>query len=354
MSALDSIPYEALGKPIRGPEALTSDWSRFWHLTFNIARMQWKLRFFGSALGYFWQLARPLMMFAVLWVFFTKIGHIGSGPDSRPGQPNQFYGAQLLGSIVLFTFFAEATGNAVKSVVDNEALVRKIQFPRLVIPVSLVLLALFNLGLNLLVVFIFTFAAGVHPMLSWLELPLIVALLAVFAAGLAMLLSSLYVYFRDISPIWEVVSQVLFLRLAGNHPDHHRAGEARPRAPAHLRAEPDRDRASAVPPRGHHPRHAERRRAPGGQPRAARTDRDHARDVRARVRGVQPQRAVRGREPVGPARGRPAYLTGARFNSGTASVDGCIRRGVATSTRNCSKLSIRSSHPYRPAVRIPA
>lgn len=210
MSALDSIPYEALGRPIRGPEALTSDWSRFWHLTFNIARMQWKLRFFGSALGYFWQLARPLMMFAVLWVFFTKIGHIGSGPDSRPGQPNQFYGAQLLGSIVLFTFFAEATGTAVKSVVDNEALVRKIQFPRLVIPVSLVLLALFNLGLNLLVVFIFTLAAGVHPMLSWLELPLIVALLAVFAAGLAMLLSSLYVYFRDISPIWEVVSQVLF------------------------------------------------------------------------------------------------------------------------------------------------
>jgi ABC-2 type transport system permease protein len=210
MSAVDSIPYEALGRPIRGPEALTSDWSRLWHLTFNIARLQWKLRFFGSALGYFWQLARPLMMFAVLWVFFTKIGHIGSGPDSRPGQPNQFYGAQLLGSIVLFTFFAEATGNAVKSVVDNEALVRKIQFPRLVIPVSLVLLALFNLGLNLLVVFIFTLAAGVHPMLSWLELPLIVALLAVFAAGLAMLLSSLYVYFRDISPIWEVVSQVLF------------------------------------------------------------------------------------------------------------------------------------------------
>ncbi len=210
MSAIESIPYEALGRPIRGPEALTSDWSRFWHLTFNIARMQWKLRFFGSALGYFWQLARPLLMFAVLWVFFTKIGHIGSGPSSRPGQPNQFYGAQLLGSIVLFTFFAEATGSSVKSVVDNEALVRKIQFPRMVIPVSLVLLALFNLGLNLVVVFIFTLAAGVQPMVSWLELPLIVALLAVLSAGLAMLLSSLYVYFRDISPIWDVVSQVLF------------------------------------------------------------------------------------------------------------------------------------------------
>ena len=56
MSVVEAIPYEALGRPIRGPEALTDDWSRFWHLTFNIARNQWKLRFFGSVLGYLWQL----------------------------------------------------------------------------------------------------------------------------------------------------------------------------------------------------------------------------------------------------------------------------------------------------------
>ena len=78
---------------------------------------------------------------------------------------------QLLGSIVLFTFFGEATGGAVRSVVDRENLVRKIQFPRLAIPISVVLLALFNLGLNLVVVMIFALLAGVRPMLSWLELP---------------------------------------------------------------------------------------------------------------------------------------------------------------------------------------
>ena len=76
---------------------------------------------------------------------------------------------------MLFTFFSEATGGAVSSVVDNEALVRKIQFPRMVIPLSIVLLALFNLGLNLVVVFVFALIGGVEPMLSWLELPLIVA-----------------------------------------------------------------------------------------------------------------------------------------------------------------------------------
>jgi ABC-2 type transport system permease protein len=207
MSAgLESIPYESLGRPIRGPQALTDDWRRFWHLTLNIARNEWKLRFFGSALGYVWQLVRPLLLFGVLYIFFTKIANVTK--NGLPGE--QDYGAQLLGSIVLFTFFAEATGRSVRSVLDRENLVRKIQFPRMVIPLSVVLLALFNLSLNLVVVLIFALAEGVRPMLTWLELPLIVGMLSVLATGLAMLLSSLFVYFRDVEPIWEVVTQILF------------------------------------------------------------------------------------------------------------------------------------------------
>jgi len=202
----EAVRYEALGPPIAGPRAMTGDWTRFWHLTFNIARNQWKLRFFGSALGYVWQLVRPLLLFGVLYVFFTVIGKVGKGL----GAAGDYYGSQLLGSIVVFTFFAEATAAAVRCVVDNEGLVRKIQFPRMVIPLSVVLLALFNLSLNMVVVIIFATIQGVRPMLSWLQLPLIVAMLAVLAAGLAMLLSSLFVYFRDLQPIWEVLIQVLF------------------------------------------------------------------------------------------------------------------------------------------------
>ena len=76
---------------VRG--ALTDDWSRFWHLAFNIAVTQWKLRFFGSALGYLWQLVRPLMLFAVLYIFFTKFAQIGVGT----GPSGQYDGTQLLG-----------------------------------------------------------------------------------------------------------------------------------------------------------------------------------------------------------------------------------------------------------------
>jgi ABC-2 type transport system permease protein len=205
-AAAEPIPYERLGRPILGPRALNNDAVRFWHLTYNIAVMQWKQRFFGSALGYLWQLVRPLLLFGVLYVFFTVIEDVGKGT----GASGKYYGTQLLGSIVLFTFFQEATMGSVRSVVDNETLVRKIQFPRLVIPLSAVLLATFNLTGNLVVVLVFGLIQGVRPMISWVELPLIIGLLASLAAGLAMLLSAGFVYFRDLQPIWEVVGQVLF------------------------------------------------------------------------------------------------------------------------------------------------
>ena len=197
------IPYDQLGRPITGPRAFTGDWRRFWHLTYNIAVMQWKVRFFGSALGYLWQLVRPLLLFLVLYVFFTQVANLGAkeGPT---------YGAQLLGSIVLFTFFSEATMGAVRCVVDNEALVRKIQFPRLAIPLSIVTLSLFNLGLNLLVVTLFALISGVTPMWTWLEVIPIILLFVVLCTGVAMLLAALFVYLRDVQPIWEVISQIIF------------------------------------------------------------------------------------------------------------------------------------------------
>jgi ABC-2 type transport system permease protein len=200
------ILSESLGQPIRGPRALTDDWPRFWHLTYNIARNEFKLKFFGSALGYVWQVMRPLLLFTVLYVFFVVISKVGK--NGHPGE--DLYGVQLLGSIVLFTFFGEATGGAVRSVVDRENLVRKIQFPRLVIPLSITLLGLFNLAMNLVVVLIFALISGVTPMLSWLELPLILTMLILFSTGVAMWLSAMFVKFRDIQPIWEVFSQILF------------------------------------------------------------------------------------------------------------------------------------------------
>ena len=99
---------------------------------------------------------------------------------------------------------------SVASLVDRENLVRKIHFPRMVVPLSVVLTAYFNFLLNLLVVIVFALASGVEPRISWLELPLLLVFLGLFVIGIAMLLSSLYVRFRDVQPIWDVVAQALF------------------------------------------------------------------------------------------------------------------------------------------------
>lgn len=186
----------------RGPSALGEDLHRFLSLTFTLAATDFKLRFFGSALGYVWTLMRPLMLFAVLYFVFTEVVRFGEGIEHYP--------VYLLTSIVLFTFFSETTSRGVISLVERENLLRKVRFPRLVIPLSVALHAMFNLGLNLVVVFVFVFVSGVEPRLSWLELPLLVLLLIVLSTGVAMLLSALYVRYRDMQPIWEVALQVLF------------------------------------------------------------------------------------------------------------------------------------------------
>jgi ABC-2 type transport system permease protein len=187
--------------PVTGPSALGGSPRRFLYLSATLAITEFKLRFFGSVLGYLWQLVRPLMLFGVLYFVFTEFVKIGEAVPHYP--------VVLLANIVLYTFFAEGTG-AVNSMVEREGLVRKIQFPRMAVPVSVVLTASFNLVLNLLVVLGFALASGVEPRWTWIQAPLLIALLTVFVIGLAMLLSALFVRFRDVKPIWEVLLQLAF------------------------------------------------------------------------------------------------------------------------------------------------
>jgi ABC-2 type transport system permease protein len=190
------------GHRVVGPTARGDDPARLWHLTRTLAVTDFKLRFFGSVLGYFWQLLRPLLLFGVLYVVFTEVVRLGGDVELYPP-------ALLLG-IVLYTFMTEATGGALTSMVDRESLIRKIDFPRLAVPLANVLSALLSIGLNVLVVVVFLLISGGTVRWAWLELPLIIAWLTVLAAGLGMLLSALYVRFRDVRPIWDVVLQVFF------------------------------------------------------------------------------------------------------------------------------------------------
>ena len=161
-----------------------------------------KLRYKGSALGYIWSLLRPLALFAVLYVVFVHFLKLGSALPH--------YAVTLLLGVVIWNYFTEVTMNGLSAVVGRGDLMRKLYFPRYVIVVAGSLSALINLAINLVVVGIFMIINGVT--LSWmaiLAIPLIVELF-ILGLGVAFLLSALYVKYRDISYIWEVVLQAGF------------------------------------------------------------------------------------------------------------------------------------------------
>ncbi|HXR60851.1 MAG TPA: hypothetical protein VN732_05970, partial [Solirubrobacterales bacterium] len=119
-------------REVRGPSALGGGARRFFDLLWLMSVTEFKRVYFGTVLGYVWSLVRPLALFAVLLFVFTKVFKIGSAQAEH-------YPVLLLLGIVLFTFFQESTTDSVTSVVAQEGVVRKTQFPRLVIPLSTVL-----------------------------------------------------------------------------------------------------------------------------------------------------------------------------------------------------------------------
>ena len=199
---MSTVTPRAELREVNGPSALGGGWRRFFDLLSLISVTEFKRVYFGTVLGYLWSLIRPLMLFGVLLFVFTQVFKVGN-------EEVEHYAVMLLMGVVLFTFFSEATTNSVTSVVSQEGVVRKTQFPRAVIPLATVITAAFNLGLNLIIVLVFLVAFGVDPAWSWLLFPVALAFLFVGTAGVAMGLSALYVRFRDTAIIWVVASQVL-------------------------------------------------------------------------------------------------------------------------------------------------
>ena len=192
----------AAGIEQQRPYVVGSDLRRFWALTWTLAATDFKLRFYGSVLGYVWTLARPFLFFGVIYLVFSEIAGLDANVKN--------YGVYILFGLVLFQFFGETTGNCVRCLATRESLLRKMRFPRLVIPLSVVVTAILNLAGTLAAALIFAIAAGVYPSWSWLALPVIILLVGAFATGVGLLLSALFVRYRDVAPIWEVASQMLF------------------------------------------------------------------------------------------------------------------------------------------------
>ena len=167
-----------------------------------IAASEFKLKYSGSVLGYVWSLVKPLALFTILYAVFAHIFRLGT--------VSNYYPVSLLMGIVLFTLFADATSMGMWSLVQRESLLRKLSFPRVIIPTAATLTAAMTFGVNTLAVCVFIAWNGITPQPEWLLVIPLLLELYIFVLGIALLLATAFVRLRDIAQVWELALQLMF------------------------------------------------------------------------------------------------------------------------------------------------
>ncbi|HFU3789874.1 TPA: ABC transporter permease [Streptococcus suis] len=165
----------------------------------EMIKTDFKLRYQGSLIGHLWSILKPLLLFTIMYLVFVRFLRFDDGTPH--------YAVGLLLGMVTWNFFTEATNMGMMSIVSRGDLLRKLNFSKEIIVFSSVAGAAINYAINLVVVLVFALISGVQ--FTWTSLiifPLFVELV-LLATGVAFILSSLFVRFRDIGPIWEVVLQ---------------------------------------------------------------------------------------------------------------------------------------------------
>lgn len=173
-----------------------------WILLKELVKTDFKLRYQGSMLGMAWSVLRPLMLFAVMYVVFVRFLRFGAGIPH--------FAVSLLLAQTLWSFFQEATSQGMRAIVDRGDLLRKINFPKYIVVISSTVSAFINLLISLVVVLVFMIINGVEFRWTVVLFPLLIIELYIFALAIAFLLSTLYVKFRDIGHIWDVIMQIWF------------------------------------------------------------------------------------------------------------------------------------------------
>lgn len=171
-------------------------------LIWNLVMRSLKIRYKGSALGFLWTLLNPLMMMLIYWLFISILRF-------------EIPLSHLLTGVIFWQFIAMCTSDAVASVSGFPSLVKKTYFPRIVLPLSMVIANLINFVLSMIVLgvllcFLNLFAGEpVDFTFLWL-LPFVLVIQFCLVLGIALLISGANVFFRDVEHIVGVFLQALF------------------------------------------------------------------------------------------------------------------------------------------------
>jgi lipopolysaccharide transport system permease protein len=169
-------------------------------------KREFQSKYRNSLLGASWTVINPLAMIVVYTVIFSQIMRA-----KLPGVDSTFaYSIYLCSGILTWGLFAEITGRAQNTFLENANLLKKLSFPRLCLPVVVVL----NAGLNFAIIFslftLFLIVSGNFPGLVYVAVLPLLAILVAFAVGLGMTLGVLNVFFRDVGQFFNIFLQFWF------------------------------------------------------------------------------------------------------------------------------------------------
>jgi ABC-2 type transport system permease protein len=168
----------------------------------NIVRRELRARYKGSILGFLWTFINPLMTLVIYTVVFSVI--------MRATVPKYSFGIYLFTGLLPWLFFSSSVQLSTSLIQSNSNLIKKIYFPRLILPVSLVATNMVNFLLSSLILVLALFIEKVQFSWSVAFVPILLIVLSMFTLGLSFLLSALTVFFRDIEHITSIFIMAWF------------------------------------------------------------------------------------------------------------------------------------------------
>ena len=167
---------------------------------YNLIMKDFKIRYRNMALGFLWSLINPLVMVGILTFVFTMMF-----PGRQRALP-----VFLLVAIIPYNFLSISLSGSTTSIIDNTSLVKRVVFPRQILPMAIILSNLIHFFIQSGILIIFILAFHIAPNIYWFSLPIFFAIQLVFIAGICMMCAALDVYYRDVRYIVESGLTVFF------------------------------------------------------------------------------------------------------------------------------------------------
>ena len=172
---------------------------KYRHLLSNLIKRDIKVKYRRSVLGVLWSVLNPLLMMAVIVTVFSTLWN-----NSIPNFPIYYLSGSLL-----FSFFSDATSQALSSIIGNAPLLKKVYFPKYIFPLERTLFALVNLGFSFIAMLVVLIFMPVQPTVYMLLMPVPILLLFFFSLGVGLILSAVAVFVRDLVHLYGVLLTAL-------------------------------------------------------------------------------------------------------------------------------------------------